>query len=357
MVIVIKLNECQQNLLDIFRISAAFMVLIGHSFSFYQFTILKNEEYFPYIQNVGVVMFFLLSGFLSVYSIRKKNRDNEYTFSAYFLHKFIRINKEYIPGLVIIAMIDCISIFINGELYRYYDAFDLQQFTSNILMLQNMGPKGILGKYFIPFGSGRPLWTLSVEWWLYMLFGFLFLVINNKNKIGIKKLMLLLMIVFMSSHYLIAGRGGGLGFVFLLGVFTYYCHALLNYRTALVLFVLSLAVYFLYGALLKDAYTVYSFFIIMMIFVSMLRIGAQYNKERSHIISFVSKSTFMLYIIHYSVIDLIYSCRYPLDNRIKFILGIIISMILAGFFYYVLVEKNIFAIFFRKHVKRSNENV
>ncbi len=52
------LNGTQQTILDLFRIVAAMFVLVGHSFSFYQTTIFKDQTYFPYIQNIGVVVFF-----------------------------------------------------------------------------------------------------------------------------------------------------------------------------------------------------------------------------------------------------------------------------------------------------------
>ena len=54
-------------------------------------------------------------------------------------------------------------------------------------MLQNMGPYGILGHYCIPFGSARILWTLFIEWWIYMLFGSMFLVLSGLPQVIIAK--------------------------------------------------------------------------------------------------------------------------------------------------------------------------
>ena len=144
-----RLNGCQQTTLDIIRISAALFVLVGHSFSFYQLSILKDQAFFPYIQNIGVVLFFLLSGFLSAYTLTNKNKNHDYCFKEYFIHKVLRVYKEYLPALFLIAIIDAISIFINGERYAYYQAFNIKQFIGNLLMLHNMGPYCILGKVFI----------------------------------------------------------------------------------------------------------------------------------------------------------------------------------------------------------------
>lgn len=267
------LNGRQQTILDVFRITAALFVMVGHSFSFYGCTIFKDQTFFPYIQNIGVVIFFLLSGFLTAFSLSKNNKDHSYTFFDFFRHKSLRISKEYIPGLVIIAVIDAISIIVNGDRYSYYQAYNIKQFAGNALMLHNMGPYSFLGRLFIPFGSGRPLWTLAVEWWLYMLYGALFLSISNKRNISMPQVLVLGVIVFMSSDYIITGRGSGLGFVFALGVLGYYCYNLISQRTALITFVLAIVLYLVYGVMIKEAYTVYSFIILWLVVVSALGIG------------------------------------------------------------------------------------
>ncbi len=326
------LSGTQQTVLDLFRIIAALFVMLGHSFSFYQCTVFKDQTYFPYLQNIGVVLFFLLSGFLTAYSLNKNNYNHKYTFEIFFKHKMSRILKEYIPGLVLIALIDGVSIAVNGERYAYYQAYNIKHFVGNVLMLHNMGPNSILGHFFIPFGSGRPLWTLPVEWWLYMLYAALFLSISNKLVISVPRVMLFGMIVFMSCNYLITGRGAGLGFVFLLGVIAFYVNSLLKYETAMLVFVCSCMLYMIYGAIYKEAYTVCSFIILWLIFVSTLKIGegsTERKSRRNPILCYLSKSTFMLYLTHYSVIDLfvrLNSSSFSIVTR--FSLGIIVSVFL-----------------------------
>lgn len=337
------LNSFQQNALDVFRIMAALSVVIGHSFSYYQLTIFKNEQYFPYIQNIGVVVFFLLSGFLTTFSIARKNSTHKYTFKEFFIHKFFRINKEYIPGLIFIGIIDCFSIIINKDLYPYYSAFNIEQFIANAFMLQNMGPHAILSQYFIPFGSGRPLWTLSIEWWLYMLFGFIFLYVTNKRKLTFVPFCALVFIVFMISGHLVSGRGNGLGVVFALGILGYYSYQSIGYRCAKVIFPSTVALYIIYGFMVKNAYTKISFVILALMLISLLRIGlnTKYKGGRNKILAFISKSTFMLYLLHYSIIDLIFRSNAFNDLYVNFIMGIVISSTLSCFIYYVLIEKNV----------------
>ena len=123
-----ELNGRQQTFLDLFRIFAAFSVMIGHSFSFYKLSAFRDQTYFPNIQDIGVVMLFMLSGFLSVYSLNAKNINHDYKFSNYLKHKTVRIMRELFPGLILIAIIDYVSIMINGAEYRYFDAYNIKQF-------------------------------------------------------------------------------------------------------------------------------------------------------------------------------------------------------------------------------------
>ena len=104
------LNGRQQTFLDIFRVTAALFVLFGHSFSVYGLTFLKDQQVFPYSQNIGVVMLFLLSGFLLAYSLDGKSQSGDYTIAAFASHKTRRIFREYIPALILIALLDALSI-------------------------------------------------------------------------------------------------------------------------------------------------------------------------------------------------------------------------------------------------------
>lgn len=270
--LVYSLNGRQQTFLDIIRIVAALFVLVGHSFTYYNLTIFKDQTYFTYLPNIGVVIFFLLSGFLMALSLENKNKLHQYTFLQFLKHKTFRIAREYFPGLVLIAMIDYISIWINGEDYAYYQAYNIWQFISNALMLQNMGPYTVLSHWCIAFGSGLPLWTLSIEWWFYMLFGAIFIYITNKEKITTSKILVLAVSIFMCSGYLMNGGRFGLGVVFALGMLCYYSYYLIDSRTlSAIICLLSFILYIIYGIIFKEAYTIYSFIILWILLSASLR--------------------------------------------------------------------------------------
>ena len=88
-----SLSEGQKTILDIFRITVALFVLFGHGFSFFQCTIFKDQSYFPYIQNIGVVLFFLISGFLTTYSLEKNNNNHN-------LKRLKQSAIEIMPGVI-----------------------------------------------------------------------------------------------------------------------------------------------------------------------------------------------------------------------------------------------------------------
>lgn len=110
----------------------------------------------------AVILFFILSGFVIKYSWEK---SSDKSFRTYFLRRFIRI---YIP---------LFFIFIIGYLIKCYGEGtlvdpDLKTLLGNIFMLQDVisqKPNVICPTYM---GNGL-LWSLSYEWWFYMLFFYL----------------------------------------------------------------------------------------------------------------------------------------------------------------------------------------
>ena len=107
----------------------------------------------------AVIMFFLLSGFVINYSFTLAKKKS---FSNYFSKRFSRI---YIPLLVVMFVSYFASSYEAGQLLNP----DLKGLAGNLLMLQDWSvanPNVLVDPYM---GNG-PLWSLSYEWWFYMLF-------------------------------------------------------------------------------------------------------------------------------------------------------------------------------------------
>lgn len=343
-----KLSGFQTVFLDVYRIVAALLVVLGHNLDIYLPELLYQPNYFPYIQNIGVVMLFLLSGFLTVYSIEKRNEEKNYKYSTFVKHKFLKIMKEYIPALLFIALIDYVSIRTNSENYWFYDTYSAENFLGNLLMLQWTSVQHIPNCFIDVFGTGRPLWTMSFEWWFYMLFGFVYLTLVNNKKITIKKAILFCILLIIPVEYIITGAGNGLGFIFLLGIFSYYLYDRLSYNSAWILFILSIIVNGWIAYAIKDIFQIYNFFTMWIIFTSALKISSNFsNMKRSTILSFVSQSTFMLYLTHYSITYFLLS-KTNYSNQARFIIVIVSSIGLSFIMYYLFGKKELLYVPFRK---------
>lgn len=150
----IKLTLSQSTLLDLIRGVSAQLVLLGHVLSATGYTGR------PTIQDLGVVMFFLLSGFLVTASAMGKPN-----FGEFFIDRFARMFTPYLPCLLLILLAG-LAFNKNGPntIFAYF---------SNALMLQDFP----LYRYikFLPeierISTARPLWSVAMEWWFYMAFG------------------------------------------------------------------------------------------------------------------------------------------------------------------------------------------
>lgn len=352
-----NLSGFQTIFLDVYRIIAALLVVLGHNLDFYLPELLCQPNYFPYIQNIGVVMLFLLSGFLTVHSIEKRNEENNYKYSVFVKHKFLRIMKEYIPALLYIALIDYVSIRMNGENYWFYDTYSIKNFIGNLLMLQWTLVQYIPNCFIDVFGTGRPLWTLSFEWWFYMLFGFVYFILSNNKKITVKKAILFCIFLTIPVEYIITGAGNGLGFVFLLGIFSYYLYDKISYHSAWILFILSIIANGWIAYIIKDIFQIYNFLIMWIMFMSALKIASIFsNMKRSSALLFVSQSTFMLYLTHYSITYFLLS-NTNYSNQARFIIAIVSSIGLSFIMYYLFGKKELLYIPFRKLSNKHNQTM
>lgn len=110
-----SLSENSSLSLDFLRATASQMVVIGHGISFMGILLWLHEPpegYFPWMQNIGVVVFFLLSGLLIAYTtFNKMTAKSGYNFKVFFVERFSRIYSGYIPALFIIAILDAIYVF------------------------------------------------------------------------------------------------------------------------------------------------------------------------------------------------------------------------------------------------------
>ena len=202
-----EISERDSIILDFVRGVSAQLVLVGHLLSFFGF---QQKYQIPIIQNFGVVVFFILSGFLITQTSLLKGRD--YGLKNYLIDRFSRIYIAYMPALIFVIIIDSVLKFY----FNTYDPsfkFNLKNFTANIFMLQGYPFAGTIN--IKSFGSARIFWTVSIEWWIYICFGILFYKKPQKRQITFSILLIL-------SSFLVAvnivGRGIGLTIYWAIGL-------------------------------------------------------------------------------------------------------------------------------------------
>ncbi len=322
-----KKDACFNSILvDCIRIFAAWCVLLGHCFGFYQITIFKDETSFFALQNIAVIVFFSLAGFLMVYSIEKM--ENDISWGQYICHQGKRIYSIYIPALISVIAIDGISILLYPNRYEYYSTYDVRTFLGNLCMLQNIPFKNIIAR----FGSNRPLWTMAIEWWLYVIMSFFYINFYKRKRINVKSLVLAGPLVIFFVKYIYSG----LAVSFMLGMMMFLLYERkknirrLYYAVAIGIMLIGGA---LMGIRYKQAYILPFFVFIPLLLWCILELGRQnINRKNHEILRLYARSTFPLYLLHYPIIELLIKTN--ISKQYSFLCVIILSNLVAIIFTY-----------------------
>ncbi len=145
--------------LEAVRGLAAFYVVLHHTLPHVYFVAGFNVGTLVRFGQEAVILFFLLSGFVINYAHRL---GSDKSFKRYFQSRFYRI---YIP-LFFALIISYLSFSFNAGSWQN---IDIKTLLGNIFMLQDWEfarPNVIVDSYM----DNGPLWSLSYEWWFYMLY-------------------------------------------------------------------------------------------------------------------------------------------------------------------------------------------
>jgi len=170
-----------------------------------------------------VLVFFLLSGFLITSSVVQKLDRPDYGFGHYLIDRFCRIFSGYVPALLFVAAIDAMLRMLPA--YPYASSATPLTWLGNLLMLQEYPLFQILRRLGAPeqpwfieaFGSGRPFWTVAIEWWIYLGFGYLVFRIIRRRRFGLTEAATLGALGIVPLYNAMAGVGHCLSFVWALG--------------------------------------------------------------------------------------------------------------------------------------------
>jgi peptidoglycan/LPS O-acetylase OafA/YrhL len=330
-----KISETSSNFVHFLRAIASQIVVLGHIL---QLNILPTNSVLAFLPSYSVLIFFVISGYIVSYSCNLKGK--EYGLLNYVIDRFSRIYITLIPAFILTIIIGIVYLYcLNSSAFninwRYLiSSFLMQQENPILMKIQYMLPNTETFKFVGVFGNNLPLWSLSIEWWLYMFFGiFYFKRIEQLN--GRHNFLLFLSLPFVIGYMFLPGRAGyGLPFIWLSGV-------VINYLTSKKIIVAKSHMFVLISLIfalvsIKTTPNIAILFFVVFFFFSInyfneLGNNSFYNSFFK-LARWPGNYSYSIYIIHYPLILLISSLNLNVTSKI--ILSLAISNLLALTLYF-----------------------
>lgn len=297
--------------LDLLRLIAAQAVCVGHAFSFFDVANYARPPFAPYMQNIGVIIFFVLSGFLIAHALERAVARPRLGFAHYLVDRSARIYSALIPALLAIAALDL--TLIAYQLHANANYVSWKSFFGTLLMMQNY-PNPFGPSLEIPsFGSAGQLWSLAVEFHLYLCVGGLFFMLRGARHtwIGAVLATITLAVPLMFLKASLVGPGSGLSWLWLLGFCSYYLARSEKVARGIPTFFLYLLAAALAVWWWRDSrtgeYSVHLYPVVAASFALLVlatqRTGFLTKKSKiTHAIRWGADYSFSLYLIHYSLL-------------------------------------------------------
>jgi len=236
---------------------------------------------------------------------------------------------------LLVALVDALSLAFNSSEYRYASAFTVQTFLTNVLMLQNFPILRYFSECCTSFGSGRPFWTLAVEWWIYMAFGYFFIVLNQQ--MTLYRVIIFSFLAIVPMYNLIGGSGNGLLMVWALGSASYLLFNSLkppfgSLGIKWLLLLASIVCGYLRSWLTgMEAYDPIVAFCIAVFMLTAVMIANSYSFASSmqSFCKTLAGFSYTLYLVHYPILDFISTHFYEANRYFLFILGFVVSNIVS----------------------------
>ncbi len=180
-----SLSDRGSNYLNLLRGLSAVAVMVGHlrGLFFVPFGEVHGQSFlvqiFYFLTSLGheaVVVFFVLSGYFIGSSVLQSTTEGSWDWRGYAMQRMIRLYIVLIPALIIGGLIDLAGLRLFGPAgpyggravyahivpYLVADRLTIPIFFGNLTFFQEI--------VFPTFGSNGALWSLSYEFWFYVMF-------------------------------------------------------------------------------------------------------------------------------------------------------------------------------------------
>lgn len=343
-----KMTETSSNFLHFLRAIASQIVVVGHILALNH---LVSNSVMSFLPGFSVMIFLVISGYIISYTSDAKGK--KYGLFNYLVDRFSRIYVALIPALLLTLVLGIICFN-----YIKTSAFDLnlKHLVCTVLMQQE-NPLLLQFQYMLPntenynfigiFGPNIPLWSLSIEWWLYMFFGLVYF--KGIDEFKMKHYVLLFCsLPFVIGYMFLQGRAGyGLTFIWFSGVIVnHLTNKTLNIKASHLLFFIFL-IFTLIS--IKTVPNISIIFFIVFFFFAIKHFNRLGN---NNIYNTLFKSakwpgnySYSIYIIHYPIVFILSSLN--LNPVSKVVLCFVIANFLALIFY----------LLFERHHKLINTKI
>jgi len=313
--------------LDLARAIAAQMVCIGHAANIF---LGPGSTYLPH---VGVLIFFVLSGFLIAHTLFTKAVEPGYGFAEFMIERIARIYSAYLPALFVIAIVD----YLMWSIGLFPVSFSPVIFLKNLLMLQNYpGPFNLGGP---TFGSAGQLSSLAAEFHIYVFVGAMFFMVSGRRRLTMLAIAILSAAMPLGYFLGISGTDRGLFVLWLLGFGSYFVARVtkMDRDSAIyagVLFPLLCAYWYLKRDI-GNEYDIQHYPVFLCAFFAMV-LASQGSSWLTRSIALKKITTvfadyaFSLFLLHYTLVKVVNVC-FP-DSGVS---GLVFSVVCANIISYV----------------------
>lgn len=158
-----KINWQASLALDILRLISALLVMLHHAYIMWDLSFIKAN--ISFLGHFSVIVFFVLSGYLISFTTTNNNRGK----IQYLKARLSRLYSILFPAICITAICQIAIYFLNSDLSsQYLRSPTLIRYILSIFFLNE------IWSYSLAPPLNGPLWSMSYEFWYYIIFGLWF---------------------------------------------------------------------------------------------------------------------------------------------------------------------------------------
>jgi peptidoglycan/LPS O-acetylase OafA/YrhL len=321
-------------MLDFLRALAAQVVCVGHALN------LANGTTITKAPDVGVLLFFLLSGFVIAYTLSTKSEADSYGLVSFGIERFSRIYSAFFPAIILIAAADYLMQYLGHPLPG--DPTNLRTLFGNLTMRQGLPSDWGVST----FGSAGQLTSVAVEFHIYFFVGAIFFLLKGRNVLLCAIVAVLFSTMPFGYFLNIPGSDRSLFAMWLAGFAAYYVVRSIKLDGSQAIFstVAFFGLIWYWASHRTDNdYDISNYpaftlaFLALVIFTQSVRFLPD---SASRVIRFAADYSFSLFLVHFTVVKIV--LMIPGAPSVKAVCSVLIANIVAI----------AFALAFERHYRR-----